>query len=447
MKKKLLLFFLLVVFSAGFIFYIRQKKAFKINSCRDCNIVFVSFDTLRADHTGFMGYKKNTTPNLDSLAKKSFVFANTVSTSSWTLPATMSWFTGVYPSTHTVLNKYTIPTKEEEVETLPVSVLPETIKTLAEMLKDSGYRTGGFTGGASLNRQFGFNRGFDAYFDDTNFGGFEESIPKALAWIQSNKKEKLFVFLHGYDIHGQYVPKKGYDKRFVDFNYKGNLTGLTEEQKLLREEGLSKGMIYLDKDDVRFLTALYDEKIQRADALFKEFLTEYETFGLMEKTIFIITSDHGEELYEHGRIDHGHSLYEELIKVPLLIKLPGNIAKKIAAQVRGIDLMPTILRLVGAPQNTSYNGQMVGVNLMPFMEGKEKKLDAFSETDYRYTTNLRSLRTFDGWKFITNLNTKVRELFFLRTDAKEQKNLKEKFPKKLEELSSRLVLLLRLIQR
>lgn len=446
MKKKLLPFLLSIIFIIAFIF-IQQKKVIKIDTCKDCNIVFVSFDTLRADHTGFMGYRRNTTPNLDKFAQKSFIFTNAISASSWTLPSTMSWFTGVYPSIHGVTNKYNVQRVTQDEESLPLSLLPESIKTLAEMLKEEGYKTGGFTGGASVHRQFGFGRGFDTYTDDKNFGGFEESIPKALSWIRDNKNGKLFVFLHGYNIHGQYVPEKGYDRRFVNFNYKGNLTGSTGEQKLLREEGLSKGMIYLNKDDVRFLTDLYDEKIQRADALFAQFINEYQKLGLMEKTIFIITSDHGEELYERGRIDHGHSLYEELTKVPLLIKLPGDITRKISSQVRSIDLMPTILRFVGVPQNTSYNGQIMGANLIPLMEGKEKKLDAFSETDYRYITTLRSIRMSDGWKFIEDMSTRVQELFFLKNDPKEKKNIKEQSPKKLEELSTVLTLLLRLFQK
>lgn len=415
--------------------------------CYDCNVVFVSFDTLRADHTGFSGYGRNITPNIDEFAKRGFVFTDAVSVSSWTLPSSMSWFTGVYPSKHKVTNKFTIlPGGREEITNL-TKVSPG-IKTLAEVFKENGYLTGGFTGGAGIHRQFGFDKGFDIYVDDRDFSGFEYTYPKAIEWIKTNKDSKLFIFLHGYNIHGQYTPSDGYDKRFVDFEYKGKLTGSKEEQKDLREEGLNRGEIFLTSDDVRFLEALYDEKIQRADKIFSQFVEEYESLGLLNKTVFILTSDHGEELYEHGQIDHGHSLYEELIRVPLIITIPGgNKASKINYQVRSIDIMPTILDILGLKSDDMINNQLAGESLVPLFKGERKNYDAFSETDYRYAVFKKSIRTYDGWKLIKDLEKKTDEIYFLESDKSEKDNLLRKNTEKFRYLNSSMNNLLDQIKR
>jgi len=406
-------------------------------TCANCNIVLVSFDTLRAENVGIYGYSRNTSPTIDEFGKRGFIFTNAISVTSWTLPSHMSWFTGVYPSQHKVLNKFVIKENGDEEITNLENVAPDMI-TLAEVLRENGYKTGGFTGGAGVHHQFGFDKGFEIYTDDKDFAGFEESTPKALEWIKEHKDEKLFVFLHGYDIHGQYVPEEGYDYRFIDFEYKGNLTGSKEEQKELREEGLVRGQIFLTKEDVKFLKALYDEKIQRADEQFALFIEEYARLGLMDKTIFILTSDHGEELYEHGRIDHGHSLYEELINVPLVITLPGATkSKKIGSQVRSIDLMPTILDLVQARSNT-VRDQIEGMSLRGFMESKGKNLDVFPETDYRYSTFQRAVRTSDSWKLILNLETDTKELYNLNNDPRERENIANKETKQINSLEQKL---------
>jgi arylsulfatase A-like enzyme len=407
---------------------------------KDYNVILVSFDALQAAHVGSLGYNRNVTPTIDAMAKDGFSFTRTTSVASWTVPASMTWFTGVYPSEHRLTNKFAVfnPPAGNKLSNLK-ELSPELI-TLAEVFKENGYATGGFTGNAGVSGFFGYNQGFDEYFfEKGKFGSMGVSIPKGLEWLQKNKDKKFFMFLHGYDCHGQGIPEGGYDFRFVDKGYDKKFTGSKEEQEALREEGLEKGQTSLRDEDVRFWRAIYDEKIQRTDALFKKFLVEYEKMGLMDKTIFVLTSDHGTEFHEHKRFDHGFSLYDELIHVPLVIKLPkqkkGSV---IPDQISSIDLMPTILDLLDVKLSPKLQKQLRGASLVPALKGKPVAKDVYSETDYRQYTYKRSVTTRDGWKFIYTLENKGRELYNMKKDPKELKNLVELEPKRAYELEQQL---------
>jgi len=312
-------------------------------------------------------------------------------------------------------------------------------KTLAEVLKKHGYATAGFNGDAGVGGHLGFNQGFDTYVDGPRFGGMDQSIPKALEWLKQNHKKKFFLFLHGYDCHGQFDPPGGFTKRFVDPNYKGPLVGGKVEQEKLREEGLDKGFINLSDKDVQFWRALYDEKIHDADERFRQFMEEFKKLGLLDHTIIILVSDHGTEFYEHKRFDHGFSLYDELLHTLLVLWLPESSARKIIAdQVRGIDIMPTLLDLLGIKATGKINSQMRGVSLLPLMNGAHMDLTAFSETDYRLVTHKRSIQTNDGWKFIYTMETGRKELYNLNQDPGETVNLLEKEPRVAYEMEQKL---------
>jgi len=407
---------------------------------KDHNVVLVSFDALQAAHVGSLGYTRNVTPTIDTMAKNGFNFSNNISVASWTVPASMTWFTGVYPSEHRLTNKFAVfnPPANNVLSNLK-KLSPELV-TLAEILKQNGYATGGFTGNAGVNGFFGYDQGFDRYFfEKGKFGSMGVSIPKALDWLKENKGKKFFMFLHGYDCHGQGVPEGGFDYRFVEKGYDKRYTGSKEEQEALREEGLEKGGVALRDEDVRFWRAIYDEKIQRSDALFKKFLAEYEQLGLMDKTIFVLTSDHGTEFHEHKRFDHGFSLYDELIHTPLIIKLPGQKAGRVINdQVSSIDVMPTILDLLDVKLSDKLNKQLRGTSLVAGLKGMTVSRDVFFETDYRQYTYKRGIRTANGWKLIYTLEDKSRELYNLKNDPKETNNLIELEPRPAYELEQKL---------
>jgi arylsulfatase A-like enzyme len=410
---------------------------------KDYNVLLVSFDALQASHVSCLGYNRDTTPNIDSFAREGFLFSNAVSQSSWTVPATMTYFTSLYPSQHRCVNKYSLYTENEKVLTSLKDLSPE-VTTLTEVLKDNGYSTGGFTGDAGVSGHFGFAQGFDTYFDGPKFGGMDTSIPEALKWLKTNYNKKFFIFLHGYDCHGQYDPPRGFTRRYLDFNYTGPLKGGKEEQGRLREDGLDKNVINLTDQDVRFWRSLYDEKINDVDERFRQFIEEFRKLGILNKTVIILVSDHGTEFYEHKRFDHGHSLYDELIHVPIIFWLPGiNKNAVIPDQVRGIDIMPTLLDLLGIKMPPKVKKQVKGVSLRPLINGEHLKLDAFSETDYRFYTSKRSIRTADGWKFIYTMETRQKELYNLTADPAESVNLADKEPRIAYELEQKLFIWLR----
>ena len=275
---------------------------------RDHNVILVSFDALQAAHVGCLGYERDVTPTLDALAAESFTFSRTYSVASWTVPSSMSWFTGVYPSEHRLTNKFAVYSQSEQRQARLRELAPQLV-TLAELLKQNGYATAGFTGNAGVSGGFGYDQGFDVYsHEKQRFGSFDRSVPEALTWLRANKDRKFFLFLHGYDVHGQSTPAGGFDYRFVEPGYDGRYTGSSQEQELLREEGLDHGQLTLRDADVRFWRAIYDEKIQRADEKFSRFLAEFDTLGLTDNTLLIVTSDHGTEFYEHRRFDHGFTL-------------------------------------------------------------------------------------------------------------------------------------------
>jgi arylsulfatase A-like enzyme len=402
------------------------------------DLIFISFDALQASHVGAWGGRSGVTPTLDALAARSCVFQNACSVASWTVPASMSWFTGVYPSEHRMTNKFALYNADVQ-RPADLRELSPQLATLAGLLKQQGYATGGFTGNAGVHGGFGFEAGFDVYYSEAGrFGGFEGSIPRALEWLQAQRDRKFFLFLHGYDCHGQFSPGEPLDQRFVDPAYDRRYTGSPREQELLREEGLDQGRLNLRDADVDFWRAVYDEKVQRADARLGDFLAECESLGIMDRTLLVVTSDHGTELCEHDRLDHGFTLYDELLHVPLIVTLPGqSAAQPIADRVSSIDLLPTLLDLLSVPAGPAQK-QLRGTSLVPSLEGQRVTRTCFAETDYREYTYKRAILRPDGHKLILTLESGERELYDLASDPGERVNLAEAQPALADELEAEL---------
>lgn len=408
--------------------------------CADCNVIFVSLDAVQASHVGALGGRRGATPRLDALASRGALFTQAVSAAAWTVPASMSWFTGTEPSVHKVTNKFA-EYPGGKVEIADLGRLSPGLRTLAETMKAAGYATGGFTGDAGVNGMFGFKKGFDVYFDAVPpFHGYERSIPEALAWLAREKPKKFFLFLHGYNAHGQYAPEDGFDRRYVPAGYDGPFDGSPKQQRDLRELGLAGKPLGLTPKDVAFWRAVYDEKISRADAMLGDFFSFLENTGRLKNTVVVLVADHGTEVFEHERFDHGATLYDELVHVPLVVLAPGVPKRRLTHQVDTLSLMPTILDLVGVVPDEGLKAQLRGRSLVPDLRGETAAgRDVFIETDYRLFTHKRGIRTADGWKYVLTVETGRQELYDLRKDPGERKDLSAARPELAERLRARVM--------
>lgn len=318
------------------------------------NVMLYIIDTLRADHLGVYGYERPTSPHIDAFARDAVVFSRAQAQASWTRPAVASIFTGMNVRSHGIV----------ELE----AGLATDASTLAERLHDAGYRTAGF----SLNRQvdsaMGFAQGFDAYevFDTTT-----EVVQPAAAWLRANAgAAPLFLFAHAIEPHHPYEAKQEYrdllapgiDPRVGSKENVGKLEPLGFKSEISRQRTrFGKPVVQPDRagpqrDD---LVALYDAEVRAADAQFQRFLEMLKDAGLYDESIVILVADHGEELYDHGRLTHGMTLYAEQLRVPLLIKFPHgwNAGGRFDGAAAQIDIMPTVLDFAGLPPADGIDGR------------------------------------------------------------------------------------------
>jgi len=345
----------------------RARSAFPV--CPDCNLVLISLDTLRADHVGTYGYDRPTTPAIDRLAQRSVVFERAISQSSWTRPAHMSIMTGLYPSEHGVL---------------PLSGrhrLADGVPTLASVLRDNGYRTVAFTGGLNVAAVFGFDQGFDLY--RANGRHVRDNLEEVRWWLDRNEATKFFLFLHGYEPHGPYIGDP-MDRAAFDLDARPPQKSFP---RICKRGGPRKAM--------RAFVDEYDAAIRRGDRYVGKFLAELEARGLMEKTVIVFTSDHGEEFLDHGGCFHLKALHRELLHVPLMITAPGAEPRRVKDLVpASISIAPTLLELAGIRDHG-----LGAASLTPALRGADVGVDAVvSETirppiDKRPRARLRALTT------------------------------------------------------
>jgi len=393
------------------------------------NIILVSIDTLRRDHLSAYGYHRETSPNIDRIAKAGARFDRVISQSPKTAPSHMTMFTSLYPQVHQVHKEYNTKTF---VKLNPVW------KTLPEILAANGYRTAAFTGGVQMSKGFGFERGFEK-FEENMLRLNKQSFEPALKWLGSKKSgEPFFLFLHTYQVHDPYCPPRPFNKLY-DPDYNGwiiddwdELTRLADTRKFFplhdvfwggREKGVKGDELnlqLLDERDTQHMAALYDSSIRYTDEMFGRFFQELEKRGILggENTMLIITSDHGEEFREHGDFLH-KKLYRETMEVPLIIYWPGRVpaGKLVRGQFRLLDLAPTILDLAGITPHP----QMQGVSLKDALSSADKIMltayseDPFLRKDFAVRTDLFMSYTIE--------NKSREEFFFELTDPKETINL------------------------
>jgi len=370
---------------------------------RGPNVLLVSVDTLRADHLSCYGYHKKLTPNIDEFAKESVVFTSAIASSPWTLPSHVSMLTG-----H-VSSSVGVRTDKQKI--------PARVDTLAERLRERGYLTASFNEGGFVRKAFGFAQGFDTYWssptgDSPSPDVIKTTNEKTLEYLKSIDGKRFFLFYHTYQVHHRYWPHEGFSEPEA-WRCEYGLFGWpqpTSECHVAYEGEIA----YMD----HYIGELFD------------FLREH---GLYDDMLIIFTSDHGEVFIDdqRGMIGHGYLLYDELIRVPLIIKFPRGMygGRVIDAQVRLVDIVPTVL---DALQIDGFAGR--GDSLLPLIRGaRATSLEAISEF-YPFpnpkiyfhfpelNTRKVSLRR-PGAKLIVDYAKLSSELYDLEADPKEKANL------------------------
>lgn len=392
--------------------------------CSDCNVILISVDTLRADHLSVYGYRRPTTPHLEEFARDAVVFENAYHTGGGTLPSHLSILTSLYPTTHGVTTENALP-------------LDEGWTTLGEALGDAGYATAAFVDGGWVRAKFGFARGFDVFDDDA--GGFSRILPKAENWLRQHGDEKFFLFLHTYDAHSKqrrpYNCPGEYPLRYVrdlDVDFDGCKDGRCANElfKWVNaevREGRLNASEYFSPEEVDYISSLYDGCINYVDDQLHGFFQLLQEQGLYDRSLIIVTSDHGEEFLERGRFIHDQGGFEEMAHIPMLLKLPSSPVQgvRVPHLAATVDLMPTALQVVGVPQP----GQVQGVSLLPAI---------VEDRPVRREVHIYTVLRTERWKYFRHR----KKLYDLDADPGEQNNLYANYPEGVQSLDARLGTLL-----
>ena len=332
------------------------------------NVLFVLVDTWRADHTGFLGYHRDVSPKLDRLVEEGVIFENAISQSGWTKPAVASLFTGLVPSKHLAVS--------QPLPNTPVrgGHLPPHVTTFVEVLRARGWDTALWSNNPNITPPRGFGQGagyFRDYFHDPartpdhDPGKIHRMLPDVERWLQSERDpdRPFCAYVHVMDPHFPYeapAPFAGtYDTSGLDFQLDGP-TCLDYMSGNKKRADVTPEMIQRLKD-------VYDEELLYVDHFLGDFLERVR--ARFPDTVIVVAGDHGEEFFEHGNFGHSHGIWQELTHVPLLLFAPGLEPRRIPAQVRLMDVFPTILDLAGLKADLPPETQ--GESLVPVARGTE----------------------------------------------------------------------------
>ncbi len=334
--------------------------------------ILISIDTLRADHLGCYGYSRATSPFIDSLAARGVVFENAIVQVPGTLPSHMSIFTGLYPAEHDVR--------------APAGVLAPDIPTLPELFRQRGFKTAGHTEGGYVHGGYGFARGFDEFSHEAKKieSDAERTFVRGLEFLRRlGPEERFFLFLHTYTVHDPYFPLERYAALYWD--------GPAPETFRATGPNLAafnRGKAELTPAALEYFKACYDASINYVDDVVRDFFANLELLALSDEVTVLLTSDHGEEFLEHGRLVH-EQIYPESLRVPLIVLHPDlRRPRRIRTLVESIDIAPTLYEIAEIPPPS-----MSGRSLVPLLMGREElESEAYAESA---TEPIRSVLRFD----------------------------------------------------
>ncbi len=361
------------------------------------SVVLISLDTLRADHLSAYGYHRETSPRLDQLAADGVLFEDFVVTGGGTLPSHLSMLTSLFPATHGVTSH-------------DGRGLPPGRVTLAETLRGAGFATAAFTDGGWMRGRFGFFQGFESF--DEGGGRLAAIRPKVEAWLEGHRDRPFFLFVHSYDVHSEWdrlpydcpspdrdrfvapsgAPRSGVPRSGAP-GFDGCRDGKCASTLLAwansRIQDGERAEEIFSRREIDTMEALYDGCIRYADAEVGGLIDKLRELDLYDQSLIVVTSDHGEEFAEHGRFLHSRTDYEELVKIPLILKLPGSRfrGRRVPHLAAMVDLMPTVLELMAAAPGAGIQGR----SLMPAIA---------DDLPVRRAVHIRDVLRTPRWKYL-----------------------------------------------
>lgn len=413
-KKKIKWIFLIVVILAvvSTVFILNCKSTAKPN------VVMILIDTLRADNTCIHGYGRDTTPNLKRIAEKGLKLENFFVNSPWTKPSVASIISGLHPTCHGSRVGQFEDIELYAVGTAKIEILNSKIKTMAEIFKKNGFSTHAYITNYHLTPRFGYHQGYEHYNFDAKGADKKivcrtdrETIYNAMKILEDseNKKKPVFIYCHLMSVHEYRFPQ-GFEKFKVDSST--TLTPIPDDA--FQKEAVKE--FYSIEEAV----CSYDNSIYYIDSLVGEFFDFISTKA--PDTILIVTSDHGEEFYEHGGFEHCRTLYNEILKVPCVFYGPGVPIGVFTGLSDSLDLLPTLMRNVGIKANKDLKGQVL------FDQGQispQGKKEIFAEQHHRELYKRFALIR-DNKKMILNRHKLTEEIiteFYTNGSAVEEENV------------------------
>ena len=315
------------------------------------DIVLVFVDTLRADHLGTYGYSRPTSPRIDAWGERGTVFTRAYAQSGWTLASTASLFSGQYPHQHRVVRDSKQPDR--------FGCLVPSTETLPEQLGLQGYATAAFINNTFMAPEFGIQQGFDLYdykgATNTEHRTAIQTVDDAFAWWDAHSAGPRFAVVHMMEPHLNYAAPEG---------IRGTFAKGTEPPRLKLVPGKADPFVAMQfkeleptDEEKAWTVDLYDEEVLAVDAAVGHLLDGLEKRGQTASTLVVLTADHGEEFWEHGRFEHGHALWSPLTQVPLIAVGPGVRAARVDTVVEHVDLFQGLLSAAGADQPRESSGE------------------------------------------------------------------------------------------
>jgi arylsulfatase A-like enzyme len=453
------------------------------------NILLITLDTTRADHLSCYGYNRLTTPNLDKFARAAVLYKNAYATAPWTLPSHASIFTGMYPTkhgadynvTHAQIACYLSEKQKgkkfdiEELHNRSISPLSKGNRTLAEILSERGYRTAGIIGSPYCATVYGISRGFD-YYDETflyvgdditfylvyqvanlffplndlftRYGYLHKRVASqlnkaAFEWLGKNHHQPFFLFLNYFDAHYPYLPPPPYNSLFgrgdrgliKSLNPRGGASYLVATWNLI--QSVLSANIRLTPKEKELLISQYDGELCYLDHNLGLLFDRLKALNAYDNTLIIITSDHGESFGEHGLVLHMPALYEELIRIPLIIKYPFTSARHdvVEQQVSLVDLLPTLLSYLDYPIPSGIDGSILGASKRPLISESNTSL-AYVDFGEKFRRSLKAI--YQGREKYIWASDSKHALYDLSNDPGEERNLFQSLPSKAESMANAL---------